>query len=262
LARKAFAVVLSLVVGLALPVFLLLADIEVVAYHFADYRDSFIRTGASAATGLTVDQLVWTIRRTVDYATGRRTDLQFDRADLDHGPPGRPAFSRIELEHMVDVRALFALGRKVRWAALVAAVVGGAAVIALGRRRGGPAAGAGGAVLARGLLAGAALFLGLWAVLAGAVLAGFSSFWTSFHEVLFSNNLWLLPADCLLIEMLPESLFQRLALEVVGLLAVELAVVIFASALYLRGRPSGCGDRSGRKGRGSIEDTHAEPACR
>ncbi len=228
--RRAAASVLALAVGLALPLFLLLADLEVVAYHLRAYRESFVETGAPARTGLSEDQLVWTICRTLDYATGRRTDLQFDRSDIDHGPPGRPAFTPIELEHMVDVRALFGLARAVRWGALGLTLAGAAAVIILERPRGR-------ARLARGLLAGAAVFLGLWAVLAAAVLIGFSSFWTTFHQVLFTNDFWLLPVGSLLIEMLPENLFQRLALETVGLLTAEVLAVLLLSAAYLRRAP-------------------------
>lgn len=225
--RKPIAGVLALIVGLALPAFLLLADVEVVAYHLGAYRESFAGTGAPARIGLSEDQLVWTIRRSLDYATGRGNDLQFDRSELDQGPPGRPAFTGIELDHMVDVRVLFGLARTVRWAALGLAVAGAAAIVALERRRGW-------ARLARGLMIGAVLFLGLWAVLAAAVLTGFSSFWTAFHETLFSNDLWLLPVGSLLIEMLPESLFQRLALEIVGLLTLEVLVVLLLAVVYLR----------------------------
>lgn len=227
MAKRAAAAVLALVVGLALPLFLLLTDLEIVSYHLGAYRQSFIASGAPARTGLDADQLVSTIRRTLDYATSRRADLQFDKAELDGGPAGRPAFSQIELDHMVDVRALFGLAQKVRWGAALAALVAAAAVLALERRRGWTR-------LARGLLIGVVVYIGLWAILAIAMVTGFSAFWTKFHETLFSNNLWLLPVDSLLIEMLPESLFQRLALEIVGLETAELLVLLTLAALGLR----------------------------
>ncbi len=218
---------LALLTGLALPTFLLLSDIEAVAYHLQAYRESFVATGAPARLGLTTDQLLWTIRRTLDYATSRRPDLQFDRAALDNGAPGRLAFTDIELQHMVDVRALFALARKVRWAALALAAAGMAGVLALERRRWQEQ-------LARGAIIGSAVFLALLGVLGVAAATGFGAFWTRFHETLFSNNLWLLPIGTLLIEMLPESLFQRLVLEVLGLFAVEVLAVVLLAIAYLR----------------------------
>jgi integral membrane protein (TIGR01906 family) len=227
----------ALAVGLALPSFLLLIDVEAVAYDMPAYRESFAQAGAPAATGFSLEQLDWTMRRTLDYATGRRADLQFDRADADGGPPGRPAFSRIEIDHMADVRSLFGLATTCRRVALFVITLGGLAVILVERRQGL-------ARLGRGLGQGAAAFLGAGALLAAAMLTGFSSFWTAFHETLFTNDLWLLPADSLLIQMLPESLFQRLALEIVGLLAVELSAILGLS-VYLRRAQT----RSGVRGR-------------
>lgn len=235
--RRLLSFLAALAVGLALPSFLLLVDVEAVAYDMPAYRESFAQAGAPAATGFSLERLDWTMRRTLDYATGRRADLQFDRADVDGGPPGRPAFSRIEIDHMADVRSLFGLATTCRRVALFVIALGGLAVILVERRQGL-------ARLERGLGQGAAAFLGAGALLAAAMLTGFSSFWTAFHETLFTNDLWLLPADSLLIQMLPESLFQRLALEIVGLLAVEL-VAILGLSVYLRRAQT----RSGVRGR-------------
>lgn len=225
--QAALAALVALAVGLALPAFLLLGDIELVAHDLSAYRASFVETGAPARTGLTEDQLVWVISRTVDYATGRRADLQFDRADLDGGPPGRPAFTPDEVKHMADVRLLFGLARTWRRALLGAALTGTVALLLLDRRRAGVR-------LARGLVAGATLALASWALLAVAVLVGFGPFWTAFHETLFTNDLWLLPESSLLIRMLPESLFQSLALEVVGLFSLETVLILVAAVIYLR----------------------------
>lgn len=241
---------LALLTGLALPAFLLLDDVEGVAYHLAVYRESFVATGAPAATGFDADQLVSVVTRVLDYATGRRADLQFDRAALDGGPPGRPAFSQSELDHMVDVRALFGLGRRVRAASLAAIFGGVALVLALDRRRAGRR-------LAGGLLAGSALSLLASAILAAAVLVAFGRFWDAFHLSLFTNDLWQLPEDSLLIRMLPESLFRRLVLEIVGLLSVEVLLVVGVSGLYLRRTAARPGDGPGR---GRAGPGGAEPA--
>ncbi len=43
--------------------------------------------------------------------------------------------------------------------------------------------------------------------LLGLALLSFSSSFTLFHELLFTNDLWLLPADSLLIQMFPQEFF-------------------------------------------------------
>jgi integral membrane protein (TIGR01906 family) len=236
--RRVFSFLAALAVGLALPVVAFLLNVEIIAYHREAYRSSFLETGAAAVTGISVDRLEWVIIRTVDYATGRREDLQFDRAEVDGGPVGRPALSRTEITHMADVRDLFQVAATARRVALGVVLLGALTVILLDKRRAA-------ARLGRGLGLGTLVFMGAGAGLAAALLTGFGSFWTTFHEILFSNDLWLLPEDSLLIQMLPEPLFQRLALEIVGLLAVELAGILGLSlALARRGsRRNAGGDR-------------------
>lgn len=138
-----------------------------------------------------------------DYLFARRDDLALDGETQ----AALGGFTQREIDHMVDVRALFALERQVcRWA-----MAGAVALIALGwalagaegaRRRFGPA--------------GAARFCGpdcwWWApwpwrwILKAAFL--------TFHHLLFTNDLWLLSAQDLLIRLYPESFFAGMALRI------------------------------------------------
>jgi integral membrane protein (TIGR01906 family) len=204
-----------------------------VAYDLSAYRGSFATTGTPGRTGLDEDQLVWVTKRALDYATGRRADLQFDRAELDGGPPGRPAFTARETEHMIDVRELFARAAGWRLAALGVAAAAAVALVALEGRR------AGTRRLARGLVFASVLSMLVWAGLAVPMVSSFTAFWDSFHLSLFDNDLWQLPRGSLLIEMLPESLFQRLALEVAGLFTAEVLLILVLLALYLRRASAG-----------------------
>jgi integral membrane protein (TIGR01906 family) len=231
--RAAALTLLAAAVAVLAFTFLVLADIELVAGRLEFYRRSFARSGAVERTGLDVDRLTWVIRRVLDYSTGRRADLQFDLAELDGGEPGRPAFIRRELDHMRDVRALFEKTRVLKGAALGAAAAAAAALALLERR-------AAVVRLARAFAGVSAVIILGWAVCAAAALADFGGFWDLFHEVLFTNDLWLLPQDSLLIKMLPESLFRCLAFAVLGLFAAQ-TVVILGAALWWSRR---CGRRN------------------
>jgi len=217
----------ALLAAVSLFVFLLLANVEVAAYHINTYRKSFAATGAPARTGFTLDQLTQVISRVLDYSTGRRADLQFDRAELDSGPPGRPAFTPRELDHMVDVRRLFTRTRTVRWTALGMAAAGAAFLVFRERRRGLSR-------LARGIVFTAVISMAVWGGLAVVVVAGFDGFWTQFHLALFPNDLWRLPVDSLLIRMLPPELFQSLSLEVLGLFTAEVLALGALALVCLR----------------------------
>lgn len=113
-------------------------------------------------------------------------------------------FNERELSHMEDVRRLFDLGFAARRWALFASVVLFASALLL-RKRG---------AWKRGLLLAAALTLaaGLTVFLLLRTV-DFSNLFYRFHELVFTNDLWLLdPATDAMIRMLPEAFFERMAL--------------------------------------------------
>ncbi len=64
--------------------------------------------------------------------------------------------------------------------------------------------------------------------------ADFSTFWVSFHELFFTNDLWLLdPAKSVLINMVPAQFFYDLVMRIVGLVGVFLGVSLALSIGYL-----------------------------
>ena len=59
-------------------------------------------------------------------------------------------------------------------------------------------------------------FIALIIVLAGAISYNFNSFWIKFHQLLFSNDLWLLsPDESNLIKMVPEEFFISLITTII-----------------------------------------------
>lgn len=135
----------------------------------------------------------------------------------------RPAFNEKERIHMEDCRQLFILLRRVL---AVAAVLGVSALIAgvrllRDRRRIRLAAWIAPLVLA--------LPLGVFAISAA---FDFNSAFNFFHEMLFTNDLWLLdPRTDLLIHICPSSMFMKMGARI-GLigLAWMLFVPILATA--------------------------------
>ena len=53
------------------------------------------------------------------------------------------------------------------------------------------------------------ILLGIW------ILADFTGFWTTFHQLFFTNDLWLLnPATDLMINLFPEAFFSHLVIRI------------------------------------------------
>lgn len=173
------------------------------------------------------------------YCNGRVDDVQvLLRAET---PGGEvffvPGLSADEVAHLADVRGLFAAAKQLRnlMAFFLAGVLLPLAMTTPQRLR----------RYVRMILR----WTGVWTavLLAGGmvtVAGGFDAAFDGFHRLLFSNDLWLLPADSLLITMLPGWLFARLA----AIIAVGTAVIGgLAGFMGLRWRivsPEGTGGQS------------------
>ncbi len=142
----------------------------------------------------------------------------------------REVFNEQETLHMQDVNALirgFSLFRYLAFALAGAAAVAFVFVCKRNRLR----------TLAKILLmaclmlAGLFLILGLWAAL------DFSSFWTSFHHLLFTNDLWLMnPYTSIMINMFPAQFFFNFIMTFLlrAALAIGLPVLVCGVILIVK----------------------------
>lgn len=146
------------------------------------------------------------------YIRGEREDI--DITATVYGVE-QAAFNETEILHMKDVRALFDLARWARWGLLLC----GSALLAVPVVRKSRAVWHG-FLAAAGLWLASALGIGIWAV------SDFTRAFLWFHEMLFTNELWLLnPATDLMIRMLPEAFFADIAAAAVIAMAVMAAAV-------------------------------------
>lgn len=138
----------------------------------------------------------------------------------------QPAFNDRELQHMEDCRQLFILLRR---AIAVSAAVG-ACALAVGirslrdRRK----------VRRAAWIAPLILLvpLGIFAIWAA---ADFNAAFNFFHEMLFTNDLWLLdPRTDLLIRICPQSMFMGMAVRIGALGLMWMAIVAGMAAVCTR----------------------------
>ncbi|MBR6767187.1 MAG: TIGR01906 family membrane protein [Clostridia bacterium] len=118
----------------------------------------------------------------------------------------QPAFNARELTHMEDCRKLFELARRVKDTVKVLgplAVIGGF-VLLKDRKK----------IILSACLGPLVLVLPLGALAAWAA-ADFNAAFNFFHEVLFTNDLWLLDPDTdLLIRICPQKMFMNMGLRI------------------------------------------------
>jgi integral membrane protein (TIGR01906 family) len=203
-----------------------------VAYKAADmdfYAAEYAKYGNAAALGMSGPDLLAATAQLLSYLRGEAPDMNI-RAVI----AGRTQemFNEREKTHMVDVRLLY--GHMLRAGAAGAALGllgAGLLVWRRGWRRGAAAWG-------RGYLKALAAAAGVFLVLVAVITRDFTAFWTNFHGVFFTNDLWLLdPETDRMIVMFPEGFFFDLVEEILRLWTIcagGAGVLAGGAALFFR----------------------------
>ncbi len=140
---------------------------------------------------------------------------------------GQPVYNQRELQHMYDVKGVLG-GLIWVWRVTGLLLVAGLAV-ALWRREVRPP-------LARGILLGGVLLVGLIVAILLSALLNFDSFFTHFHEVFFKGNSWLFYYSDSLIQFYPLPFWMDATYILGGLSLLEGLVLGGISFVYLRHR--------------------------
>lgn len=214
----------------ALPVFLVTANVRFLASDIAYYRHGFREFDSSGRTGLPLADLDRAGEEIIEYF---EDDAETLRILVTIDGQETPLFNAKETDHMRDVKTLIrAVYRLNEISLAIVLTYIGCAILWAGERS---VAG-----LARLSLAGVAFGLAVVGVVGAFALTGFDQAWTAFHEIAFRNDLWRLDPDTdRLIQMFPEEFWQEATFIVGGLTLAEATLVVAASLAYLvfsRGR--------------------------
>lgn len=140
-----------------------------------------------------------------DYLAGKRQDIDIEENLLGDS---RQVFNADEKAHMTDVYNLFVLERSVRSFSLAAGILLLGAAIFLSKK-----------TLRQTALSAVSAFLVTLILLSAALIilyqtCGFNRLFILFHELLFTNELWLMdPRTDAMIRMFPTQFFMQIALE-------------------------------------------------
>ena len=196
------------------------------------YYKTYVKYNTDKQTMMSNEDMTEAIFRLVDYMEGRVDSIQLSVTEA-----GRVVemYNRQEIDHMVDVRALYQAWRAVRtYGGILAVIIIAVCMATLqkGERIG---------MLCRQcyqfpnliyrniFVFGAVLIaLGIW------VAVDFNSFWTEFHHLFFTNDLWLMDyATCRMIRICPLPLFNEIVVRFALMFLVPFALML---ALAVWGR--------------------------
>jgi len=209
-------------VGVLLSIVLLLTSVEIVAFNLNHYSESFIKYNITEATGMDMENLEYAIEDILEYLKDDRDEL--DTRAVINGEKTE-VFGERETQHMVDVKDLFIKGILMRNISIPLIIIISLFIIKKDKywRNG----------FSKTLLYTSVCNIAILGILLILMAIDFYKYFTYFHLMFFTNDLWLLnPNTDVLIQMVPEVFFYDTALKIVTYFIGTL-VVLGLFGLYL-----------------------------
>lgn len=192
----------------------LMLSIENNAYSKSYFMKAFDEYKIEEATGKNIDELGVIADSLIDYLKGKGGDEIL-----------APHFNEKEILHMRDVQELFDYARILKYISGIIALL---IMIYF-------------SIMKEINLIGKTLFRGLFVnhiiliTLGGLLATDFNKYFTIFHEIFFSNDLWLLdPNTDLMIQMLPEPFFIGMAKNIGLSFFVILSILQIVGYYYMK----------------------------
>ncbi len=197
-------------------VFVILFSVFTVVNTNSFYTEQYIAIGAVEDTGMSIEDLDKTTTMLLDYLNDRRDDLEMT---VEKWGESKMVFNEREISHMVDVKNLYSFFAKVMYISLAVSLL----TLAYLFRKDGKTQFFISAV--KGYKASLVIAVILCVIFATAFTVGFNSFWTLFHKVMFTNDLWLLdPRTSTMINMYPLPFWLAMCTDIL----VRFAVIFIA----------------------------------
>lgn len=188
----------ALALGLILWIVLVLSALQLTAFNLDFYREQYAHRDTAAYIGVSQNDLLTVTQVLLDYTSGVRDDMN---VSVEVDGILEPYYNQREIDHMIDVRNLYLNVLQIRNILALFAVFNLAALMVFKRK-----------LVVKELQFGltwVSVALGTVLLVIGSfAVINFDAFWTAFHKVFFSNDLWLLdPNTDRLINMVPEGFF-------------------------------------------------------
>lgn len=211
--------VLAVAAMLLLVLALLLTSFQLAIYGDPDYRfyeREYAKYNVTESLDMEMEDVMDVTEKMMDYLIGRRPELSVI-TDVDGQT--QDFFNEQDRLHMADVKNLFLGGLTLRWVLLAAAAVLIALLVLLKGdwRR----------IIPRAYFIALGIFLAVTVLLGALFASDFTKYFTIFHEIFFTNDLWLFDsATDYMIRMLPEGFFYDMVMRIGGCFLGSLAVLL------------------------------------
>lgn len=205
---------LSIILMISISLHILVLAIENNSYNKEYYLKSYDRYDIVQVTGKSMEELSTITDDIILYLKGRGQDELLT-----------PYFNEREVLHMRDVQGLFDMARFIKYGGLILSLV----------------------IFFYFLYKKEALYLGkillygplityIFLIAIGLLAStDFNKYFTYFHLLFFTNDLWILdPKTDLMIQMLPEDFFMGMAIRILLSFFIYLSIIQIVGYLYKR----------------------------
>lgn len=209
--------VLLIVLVIFLSLSCILISLEKGSFNELTYSNAYDEYNIENVTGKTHSELMGVTSDLLIYLRGNAGDEILE-----------PNFNEREILHMKDVQVLFKYGFILKYISIIMSIVIIGLFITKGEKD----------ILGRYMYKGLFINWIIAALLIVMINLDFNKYFTYFHEIFFTNDLWLLdPNTDLLIQMLPEDFFVTMAKNI-GLSFFTYVAILqgVGYAIYKKGR--------------------------
>lgn len=208
---------LSVIFVIFIVILCLSISIEFNAYNKSYYMKSYKNNNIEKITGRSENELSIITDTLIGYIKGNKSSNELYKH-----------FNDKEVTHMEDVLNLFNLLRKLKWISIIGIILLTYIFISLNK----------GYVIKNIIKYGITSIYIFIIFFAFIVSTNFNKYFTLFHLLLFTNDLWLLnPKTDLMIQMLPEVFFSKMALNIsITFISILLFVQIAFIIIYKKAR--------------------------
>ncbi|MBR5521406.1 MAG: TIGR01906 family membrane protein [Oscillospiraceae bacterium] len=205
---------------ICLMLFMILFSVFTVVNTESFYTNQYRKNNTTADTGMSMEDLDKATVMLLDYLNDQRDDLDMQAEEF--GVMSE-TFDEREKTHMIDVKNLYRFAARTMYTmlAVALAILG----VMISRDKAG---------LLAGISDGAKFALGFALVMtigfALMFIFDFNTFWTLFHHVVFTNDLWLLdPRISTMINMFPLNFFLAMCSSI--LIRFAMMYFVFFTAI-------------------------------
>lgn len=219
--NKIFRSMLYIVSVLVLPLLILLTSMELITFNVNYYKAEYEKHDISKKLSIEESDLMDSTVKLLDYLRDDRKDLDF-KTKIDGKE--QDFFSSRDKMHMVDVKNLFIIGRIIRNVIFIVLLLISAILIYNKKIR---------FDIGNFLLTSSIVGVLPIVILVILINIDFYKYFTIFHEIFFTNDLWLLdPNADRLVNIFPESFFFDTAIKIIMYYLIVQLVLFILSMVF------------------------------